>query len=267
MRFIWLIAFVLLISSASSSAQTRRRNKPAVKAPAVKAVAPADTSPTPVQAVPEKPEPKKNERPSAGGPSPKQNASEPTHFYEFSQPEFVISKITIEHDDRGKGNITFTRKLFTDTWTDPLEVSPAALERINAAYAALNFLDSTENYQYEKDYSHLGTMTFRLKKADKQRTARFNYTTNKEAQVLVDEYRKLGNQFVWIFDITVARENQPLDAPRLLDTLDSLIRRKEISDPVQMLPLLKELTDDERIPLIARNHATRLITQIEKRGK
>lgn len=264
MRFIWLLAIVLVLGSAEVSAQ-KRRARAAAKTPAVKAAPPAETTSDKGQVVPVQPEPKKNERPIGDGiRTARENPSEPTHFYEFSQPEFVVSKMVIEHDESGKGKITFTRKLFSDTWTDPLEVSPAALERINAAYTALNFLDSTENYQYEKDYSHLGTMTFRLKKGDKQRTAKFNYTTNKDAKVLADEYRKLGTQFVWIFDITVARENQPLDAPRLLDSLDSLIRRKEISDPNQMLPLLKDLADDERIPLIARNHAARLVKQIGK---
>jgi uncharacterized protein (UPF0147 family) len=62
----------------------------------------------------------------------------------------------------------------------------------------------------------------------------------------------------------VARENQPLDAPRLLDALDSLIKRKEISDAAQMIPLLKELSVDERLPLIARNRSTKLAEKIEK---
>jgi hypothetical protein len=49
-----------------------------------------------------------------------------------------------------------------------------------------------------------------------------------------------------------------------MDELDSLLRRNEISDPPQMLPMLKELSNDERIPLIARNHAKRLVEKIEK---
>jgi hypothetical protein len=148
-----------------------------------------------------------------------------------------------------------------------MQVSPAALGRINAALTALNFIDSRDSYQFEKDYSHLGTMTFGFTKEGKQRTASFNYTTNKDARALADEYRKLSNQFVWIFEITVSRENQPLESPRLLDSLDSLIRRNEISDPEQMIALLKDLSNDERIPLIARNHATRLVQKIEKSKK
>ncbi|MFL6468318.1 MAG: hypothetical protein ACJ72Z_10215, partial [Pyrinomonadaceae bacterium] len=94
-----------------------------------------------------------------------------------------------------------------------------------------------------------------------------NYTTNKNAKVLVDEYRKLSNQAIWIFDMTLARENQPLDGPKQMEVLEAYIKRGEISDPEQMLPLLRELTDDERLPLIARNHATRLIKQLDKAKK
>jgi hypothetical protein len=106
-----------------------------------------------------------------------------------------------------------------------------------------------------------------LKKGGKQRTVSFNWTQNKDAKLLMDEYRKLGNQYVWMFDITVARENQPLDAPRLMESLDSLVRRGEISDPRQMVPFLNGLANDERIPLIARNRAAKIVAQVEKSKK
>jgi uncharacterized protein (UPF0147 family) len=67
--------------------------------------------------------------------------------------------------------------------------------------------------------------------------------------------------------MSISRENQPLNAPGLMDELDADLRRNEISDPTQMLPLLKEISNDERIPLIARNHATRLMEKIEKEKK
>ena len=190
-RSITLVLIVLCVT-AIAGAQTKRRTRTNTKTPVVTA------SPTPQADVPEpepiQPEPKKNERPANGSSTPapaKQAASDPTYFYQFTQPDFDISKIVIEHDESGKGTITFTKKMFGDNVTDPLQVSSAALERINAAYTALNFLDSNESYQYERDYSHLGVMTFRLKRDAKQRSTTFNYTTHKDAKVLVDEYRKL----------------------------------------------------------------------------
>ena len=264
MRIVLLIALIVATSFVADG-QTRRRTRSKTANPVPAAPIPAPLVEEPVAI---KPEPKKNERPQSNSTNaPSGVNTELTYYYEFSQPEFTISKIVIQHDDSGKGTIKFTRKLFDEEVTDPLQVSTAALERINAAYDALNFLDSNANYQYEKDYSHLGVSTFRLKRAGKQRTTVFNYTVNKDAKMLSDEYRKLANQFVWIFDITVARENQPLESPKLLDTLDALMRRNEISDPAQMVPLLKSIADDERVPLISRNHARKLVERIEKSGK
>ena len=269
---LWSFCVGISIATLSGAAggQTKNRRTPVKKA----AVATPEPTPAPAATEPvvTKAEPNKNERPAAVD-GAKNTAAKPpnpngaAYFYEFKQPEFETSRIIIEHDDTGRGTITFTRRMFQETATDPIEVSSVALERINAAYAALNFIDSRENYQFEKDFSHLGTMSFGLKKAGKERTTVFNYTSNKDARVLADEYRRISNQFIWIFDITVARENQPLESPRLLDSLDALLRRNEISDPAQMIPLLNQLTNDERIPLIARNHARKIVEKIEKGKK
>lgn len=188
----------------------------------------------------------------------------PVYFYEFSKADFTISKINIEHDENGKGKITFQKKDFAEPITDPLQLSATALERIKTIWQTLNFLDSTETYQTARDYSNLGTMKFSMKRDGRTREATFNWTENKDAKNLADEYRRIGQQFVWIFDMTVARENQPLESPAMIDALGALIRRNEISDAVQMIPLLKELSEDERLPLIARNRATKLIERIEK---
>jgi hypothetical protein len=158
------------------------------------------------------------------------------------------------------------KKDFDEPITDPIQISLPAMERINGALKALNFFDSNENYQYEKDYSHLGNIKIHIKKDGRERTVTFNWTTNKDAKAIADEYRKIGNQAIWIFDITVARENQPLNAPQLVDVLDPYIRRGEISDQDQLLPFLQGLANDERIPLIARNHAGKLAKEIEKQA-
>lgn len=99
------------------------------------------------------------------------------------------------------------------------------------------------------------------------RETKFNWTQNQDAKTLADEYRKISNQYIWIFDINLARVNQPLESPKLMDMIDSYIRRNEVSDATQLIPFLKELGNDERIPLIARNHATRLIEKIGKEEK
>ncbi|MEP7211844.1 MAG: hypothetical protein ABI791_02135 [Acidobacteriota bacterium] len=250
-------------------AQSKRR-----KPPANLAVPTAASTPKPdvtVIAVPEQNlRGKRNERPGSGaggtGKAVTVEASKPVYFYEFTHPYYLVRKVIIEHDQNGKGKISFMKGGYTEPITDPLEVSPAAMERLRTAYAALNFLDSNENYQYEKDMPHLGVMKITLRKDGRERSSEFNWTVNKDAKAITDEYRKLGNQYIWMFDVNLARENQPLQAPGLMDELDSLLRQKGVSDPMQMLPFLQKLTLDERIPLIARNHATKIIAAIEKQA-
>ena len=270
--------FLALLSALplAASAQTGRRKttaKPRKPAP----VSAAKPQPSP-ETVPETPV-KKNERPADTTTAPakannrdsKNNAVSPAkayipnYYYEFDRPGFTYPRILIEHDDAGKGAISFKKDGFEDLLTDPIQLSTATVEKLKASFAALKFLDSTDNYQYAAhDFSNMGNVTITLKKDGRARTAKYNWTENKDAKFLMDEYRRIGNEYTWKFEMIVARENQPLQTPGLMDALDSYFRQNEISDPPHLMPFLTELSMDERLPLIARNHATKLIKQIEK---
>ena len=186
------------------------------------------------------------------------------YTYEFSQPRFFVKHIVLEHDATGHGTITFERMNEDTPVVEPVELSPAALARITSYWTALNFLDSQTNYQASQDFSHLGTMRIGMQQGDRKRVAEFNWTHNENASGLVTEYRRLADQVILVFDISVARENQPLNAPKLMEVMESLLKRNGLSDPNQLLPLLRDMSTDEHIPLIARNHALRIIKQIQK---
>ncbi len=216
----------------------------------------------------QQPSGKQNVRPEAKD-SASSGATEteksPAHYsYEFTQPLFYVRHIVIEHAADGRGKITFQRLNEEDSITEPFELSPSAASRIAALWQALGFLESVENYQAERQYAHLGTMRLGMQQGSHKRTAEFNWTNNKDAAALADEYRRAADQAILVFDISVARESQPLNGPKLMEQVESLLRRNALSDPQQMLPLLKDISSEERLPLIARNHALRLIKQIEK---
>jgi hypothetical protein len=195
---------------------------------------------------------------------PQANASAVRYSYEFKQPEFSVSRILIEHDAEGRGHISFLRKDSAELFTDPLEISPDALARIKAAWEGLKFLDSDASYQADKQFPHLGTMTLKMRQGTRERTAEFNWTHDEGVNALVKEYRALGEQQLFIFDVTLARQYQPSDTVKIFKRLEILLNRKELSDAAQLVPLLRDLTTDERIPLMARNHVTRLLKKIEK---
>jgi len=49
-----------------------------------------------------------------------------------------------------------------------------------------------------------------------------------------------------------------------LTEVEGYLTRNELSDPHQLVPLLNEFKIDYHIPLIARNHADRILKKIEK---
>jgi len=186
------------------------------------------------------------------------------YTYEFSQPKFYIKHIVIEHDANGRGTVTFERLNEDTAVTEPLELSTEALARITSSWQALQFLEAQTDYQSNKQFPHLGTMRIAVQRGDRKRVAEFNWTNNSDASKLVGEYRKAADQAILVFDISIARENQPLNAPKLMELMESYLKRDGLSDPRQLLKLLQDISTDEHVPLIARNHALRLIKKIEK---
>ena len=212
---------------------------------------------------------KHNSRPQQVTPAPTANIASNTdavkYSYEFSQPKFYVKHIVIQHDANGRGSVTFERLNEDVAVTEPLELSPEAWTRINAAWQGLRFLESDENYQANKQFPHLGTMKIGMERGERKRVAEFNWTNNRNAETIVNEYRKAADQAILVFDIGIARENQPLNAPKLMEMMESLLKRDGLSDPRQLLKLLNDISTDEHVPLIARNHALRLLKQIEKK--
>lgn len=212
---------------------------------------------------------KQNVRPEATTVAPKVTSlageakSSAKFSYEFTQPKFYLRHIVIEHDASGRGKITFERLNEEAPIIEDLQISPTALGRIAALWQALQFLDSDKDYQSEKQFPHLGTMKLTMVDGERKRTAEFNWSNVTEAAELVKEYRRVADQANLVFDISVARENQPLNAPKLMESFESLLKRNALSDPQQVIPLLKEISSDERLPLIARNHAIRLLAKIK----
>ena len=209
---------------------------------------------------------KPNARPhqTTASPAPAvETRSEPVRYtYEFTQPKFVVKHIVLEHDASGRGSVTFERLNEDQAIVEKIELSPAALARINAAWQGLHFLDSNTDYQSDKQFPHLGTMRIGMEQGTRKRVAEFNWTNNSDAETLITEYRRAADQAILLFDIAVARENQPLNAPKLMEVLESMLKRGGLSDPQQLLPLLQDLSTDEHVPLIARNHAIRIMKKI-----
>ena len=262
MKKLLLCSLVLLSAFALGATAQNHRPKKTPK-PEPRPSASANVQPTPAGPA------KRNGRPGAAAqiPATDKQAFEPDYRYEFSRPGFTYSPIVIEHDAAGRGRISFTRDGYDEPFTDPLQLTTVTLGKIDDALKALDYLNSSEVYQTARDYSTMGNTTFTYRSGGRERTVKYNWTENKHAKALMDEYRHIGNEYTWRFQMSLARENQPLETPALMDQIDSYLTRGEISDPANLVQFLTELSNDERLPLLARNRASKLIARIAKAGK
>jgi hypothetical protein len=254
---------MIAVMPAAFLAQAKRSTKPKNKAVTTAAM----PQPAPESTPKTTPSSKRNERPGdsdAAQAKPTSTPQPPSYFYQFDRPGFTYPSIAIEHDEAGRGRITFVREGNDIAVSDPIELSPVTLAKIKDAFAALNFLDSADTYQTPRDHSNMGNVTITLKREGRSRTAKFNWSDNKDARALADEYRRIANEYTWRFEITSARENQPLLAPQLMLQMSDYLSRNEISDPTTLVPFLQALSNDERIPLIARDKAGKIVEQISK---
>lgn len=194
----------------------------------------------------------------------KTDTSADTKFhYLFENEKFTTPRIELEFGADGKGEFRFKKKE-SEEIANKLEVTTMVLGQISALLAELNYLESSENYQHKKDFSHLGTVTIEIHQSGKHRKVQFNYTDNPAMSKLVNIFRNIATQETRVFEIETIRQSDPISTPAQLRYLDSELRSKNIADPERFVVLLQDIKLDEGVPLIARNHAERLLKEIRK---
>jgi hypothetical protein len=174
--------------------------------------------------------------------------------------------VDINISSKGEGQLRFKKRDEDDEVLLPVKLLPETVNRLQSLYDELRFLDTLDNYQANAQLTNLGTTTIFLKQGERSRSASFNYTDNRSAMQLAALFRAIENQYRRTEEIKLSRQFSPLDLPKQLKNLEEELKRNRIAEPIQLVPLLSDISVDDSAPLIARNAATKLITMI-KRGK
>ena len=184
--------------------------------------------------------------------------------YRFENTRFYVPLMEIDLTPEGIGELRFKRGTTDEVIDLKLKLRPETMSRIRGLYDGVNFLDSTEEYQAKKDFSHLGWMTIRASDGRRERKVRFNNTANKQMKELADLFRSIATQQMHLFDLETAQQYQPLDVPRQLDSIEADLRLGNIAEVEQVALALREVASGDTLPLIARNQANRIIADIQK---
>ncbi len=201
---------------------------------------------------------------SSGAPDVRPASAMPNVEYHFQNERFLISKIDLELDPTGRGRLVFVRKGLTKPVSRDVSIAPEILVEIDRLFGRLGYLESNETYQTEKDHSNLGEVVIAVVRGEMRREAKFNYTANRDMASVQTMLRGIANREIYVFDIETAAQFQPLDTPRLLQTLGDEIDAGRLTGVDALLPLLRRLADDVSLPLIARNRAASLVAKVEK---
>ena len=185
--------------------------------------------------------------------------------YVFENPRFHVPLIEIDLTADGSGELRFKRGESDDILDRKIKLLPETLARIRQLMEDSQFLASEEDYQHKKDFSHLGWMTILARQGERERRVRFNYTEHLQVQEMSAIFRAIATQEMHLFDIDLSQQFQPLDLPRQIEILENDLRLARIAEPERLLEPLREIADNDVLPLIARNRAKRLIESIEKK--
>lgn len=185
------------------------------------------------------------------------------YHYLFENERFTTPLQEVVFDGKGRGKFRFIRK-GGDEIVNKLELSTTLLAQIQSLFDSLNFIEGKAEYQHKKDFSHLGKMTISMARSGRERSTSFNYTDNQTMSRLVEVFRNIAIQETRVFEIETVRSTDPISTPAQLRLLENELKSNHIADPQRIVPILREIKTDESVPLIARNHAERLLQMIKK---
>lgn len=191
------------------------------------------------------------------------SSADVTYRYYFVNDKFIVSKQEVLIAGDGRGRYRFKKKDM-DEMTLDFKVSPRLLGEIGSLVDQLSFLTSEQSFQHRKDFSHLGTMSIRVRNGLREREVTFNYTDNSLMNQLVQVFRGLTIQENRLFEMDLVKSTDPISMPAQLRFLEGELKSRNIADPERFSSFLIELKSDESVPLIARNHAVRLLQIIER---
>ena len=202
----------------------------------------------------------------AESPVRKEPTATTSYFYKLVTPNLTVVRAELQFDETGQGTFTFLPKNEEEEIRLPLKLWPQTVQRVNQYLEQLRFLTSEEVYQSNRDLSHLGTITLRVRRGSLEREVIFNYTTHPVMRELAALLRGMVSQESRVFAIELARRHEPLDLDRQMQALQREVSNGWLAEPKKLIPLLEEIRSDEGVLLMARRRAGQIIRMIQKKS-
>ncbi len=186
------------------------------------------------------------------------------YVYTFEHPQLDPVRFELRFDDTGRGTFTFWRQQAEEPVVLSLQLLADTVERVRGYLEAMQFLEGTDAYHAEREAPMLGTVTLRVQRGGRERSVRFTLTRHEKMRELAQLLRGIAMQEYRVFLITLARQYGPLDLDKQLRGLESELKNGWLGEPEKLLPLLRDLEQDDDLLLMVRHHAGKLARWIER---
>jgi hypothetical protein len=104
----------------------------------------------------------------------------------------------------------------------------------------------------------MGAKTFRFEDGNVKQEAKFNYSQDEDAKVLLDWFEKMTETQMLYFELERAVRFDKLGVNRAVLQIESAVDRKRFIGPERFLPLLDRIAKNEAFMHMARERAATL---------
>lgn len=179
-------------------------------------------------------------------------------IFKGSTPEYVEIKVD------QKGAATYDIRQIDDmSKPQSFQVSPALTAKIFSLAASLHNFDGLQ-LNARRRIANLGEKTFGFESNGQTYAAKFNYTTNSQANQLLGIFEQLSLEDQYLDQLKGSMRYDPLGLNDVLIRLQSDLASKSVAEPEALAPLLEKIVSDQRFLDIARARARQVLDSIGK---
>jgi hypothetical protein len=173
-----------------------------------------------------------------------------------SVPEFVEIRV-----GQAQGATWDIRQISDPADPEPFDIRPELRAKIFELAAALHNFDGLQ-LDVHRRLANLGEKTFRYESGGEVHETTFNYTTDQNADQLLEIFEGLSRQQVDLQSIEHSMKYDRLGVNDALIQLEGDLNQRNLPEPSALLPALDQLAGDYRFLNIARERARALAQRI-----
>ncbi len=208
-----------------------------------------------------------NRLPAQADPKAADSASSPT-IIQFSKEikggPYELVKITLDQLGRGKFE---AKPSDGDEISRELEVRASTMQQLLASFQAAQFLTSTRDYESHMKVADMGTKTISLEENGRSREVHFNYTTDKNINLIANFFSGLVTTELRIDSLERAMKYDKLGLPDQMKALQAELDNHWLSETPLLLPVLRKIADNPSFFNMVQREAHELVLQIESANR